>query len=117
MKSLAILATGVLMAAALVSCEDEPTFRTVRFMADVPNSVQYNAKVLIPPNAPFFEADTTGQIVVEFDGNVGDTVVYSLGTLSTSAHAELVVNGEIVVVNDLVGGPAPKSINGRYVLK
>lgn len=117
MKSLVTIATVGLVAAAMVSCEKEQTFRTVRFMADVPNSVQYHATVLIAPNAPFFDADTTGQVVVEFTGEVGDTVVYSVGTLATSAHAELVVNGQMVVVTDLQGGPLPKNINGRFILK
>ncbi len=117
MKSFATIAVGALLAAALVGCEKEQTFRTVRFMADVPNSAQYHTTVLVPPNGPLIDADTTGQVVVEFSGNVGDTVVYALGTLATSAHAELAVNGELVVVTDLQGGPLPKNINGRFILK
>ena len=102
---------------SLAACEEEQTFRTVHFRTQTQNQLMYHVDVGIPPNAYLINQDTTGPITLEFSGQMGDTVVYALGTNLTFIHAELVVNGEVVMVSDLSGTLTDKQIMVRYLLR
>ena len=102
---------------SLLGCEEEQTFRRVRFKASGSELIQYRTSVLISPDPPVFDADTSGLISIDFSGEVGDTVIYFIGTLGQSVHAELLVNDELVMVHDVTASPLPKAVSGRYILK
>jgi|GEM_PF-6842792 len=114
MRRAAIICSAI---ALLTSCEEEQTFRTVRFITQTQNQLLYQVEVGIPPEPLLINADTTGPISIDFTGEVGDIVTYNIGTNNTFIHAELIVNGEMVLVSDLGGFLADKQVSVRYILK
>lgn len=115
MRRAAIMLSAI---ALLTSCEEEQTFRTVRFSTKTQNQLLYHVEVGIPPDPLLLSTDTTGPVSIDFTGEVGDTVTYTIGTNLNYIHAELIVNGEMVLVSDLGGvNLTDKNVAVRYVLK